>query len=43
MKYLANDFEFDPAEGKIFVPEEIQESISNLIRWAGDDPGPGKA
>ena len=38
MNYLANNFEFDPAEGKIFVPEEIQESIRNLIRWAGDDP-----
>jgi GTP cyclohydrolase I len=38
MNYLANNFEFDPAEGKLFVPEEIQESIRNLIRWAGDDP-----
>jgi GTP cyclohydrolase I len=38
MNYLANDFEFDPAEGKVLVPEEIQESIRNLIRWAGDDP-----
>jgi GTP cyclohydrolase I len=38
MNYLANNFEFDPAEGKIFVPQEIQESIRNLIRWAGDDP-----
>jgi len=38
MNYLANNFEFDPLEGKIFVPEEVQESIRNLIRWAGDDP-----
>ena len=38
MNYLANNFEFDPAEGKLFVPEEIQESIRKLIRWAGDDP-----
>jgi len=38
MNYLANNFEFDPAEGKIFVPDDIQESIRNLIRWAGDDP-----
>ncbi|MEJ6011586.1 GTP cyclohydrolase I FolE [Novosphingobium aquae] len=29
---------FDPDERKIFVPEEIQESIRTLIRWAGDDP-----
>jgi GTP cyclohydrolase I len=38
MNYLANNFEFDPAEGKLFVPEDVQESIRNLIRWAGDDP-----
>ena len=38
MNYLANNFEFDPAEGKIFVPDDIQDSIRNLIRWAGDDP-----
>ena len=38
MNYLANNFEFDPAEAKLFVPEEIQESIRKLIRWAGDDP-----
>ena len=38
MNYLANNFEFDPAEDKLFVPEDVQESIRNLIRWAGDDP-----
>jgi GTP cyclohydrolase IA len=38
MNYLAGNFDFDPEEGKVFVPEEIQESIRNLIRWAGDDP-----
>jgi GTP cyclohydrolase IA len=38
MNYLAGNFDFDPVEGKVFVPEEIQESIRNLIRWAGDDP-----
>ena len=38
MNYLAYDHEFDPIERKIFVPEDVQESIRNLIRWAGDDP-----
>jgi GTP cyclohydrolase I len=38
MNYFANNFEFDADEGKVFVPEGIQESIRNLIRWAGDDP-----
>ncbi len=38
MNYLAEKFDFDPVEGKIFVPEDIQQAIRNLIRWAGDDP-----
>ena len=38
MNDLTNNREFDLVEGKVFVPDEIQESIRNLIRWAGDDP-----
>ena len=38
MNYAARKCDFDPVEEKIFVPEFIQESIRNLIRWAGDDP-----
>ena len=38
MNYLTGNADFDPIEGKIFVPEDVQESIRNLIRWAGDDP-----
>jgi GTP cyclohydrolase I len=38
MNYAANMCDFDPVEGKIHVPDYIQESIRNLIRWAGDDP-----
>ena len=38
MNFLAGNFPLDPDEGKAFVPEDIQESIRNLIRWAGDDP-----
>ena len=38
MNFMANNFEMDADEGKVFVPEDIQDSIRNLIRWAGDDP-----
>ena len=38
MNYLAGNFEFEPVEDKIFVPEDIMESVRNLIRWAGEDP-----
>ena len=38
MNNLTSNCEFDLVEGKVFVPDEIKESIRNLIRWAGDDP-----
>jgi GTP cyclohydrolase I len=38
MNLALHDCQFDTIEGKIHVPEEIEESIRNLIRWAGDDP-----
>ena len=38
MNNLTSNCEFDLGEGKVFVPDEIKESIRNLIRWAGDDP-----
>lgn len=38
MNYLAANSDFEPDDGKLPVPEEIRESIRNLIRWAGDDP-----
>jgi GTP cyclohydrolase IA len=38
VNYVTKMDAFDPDERKIFVPEEIQESIRTLIRWAGDDP-----
>ena len=38
MNFLVSDCGIDLVEGEIPVPEEIQESIRNLIRWAGDDP-----
>jgi GTP cyclohydrolase IA len=30
--------QIQPQDTKIAVPEHIEESIRNLIRWAGDDP-----
>lgn len=38
MNYLARSSQFDDVEKKIQVPDEIRQSIRNLIRWAGDDP-----
>jgi len=38
MNYQSSSCDFDPIESKVFVPDDIQESIRNLIRWAGDDP-----
>jgi len=31
---------FDPVgpDGKVIVPDEVQEAIRTLIRWSGDDP-----
>ena len=38
MNYWSRNFDSDPVEGEMFVPEDVQKSIRNLIRWAGDDP-----
>ena len=38
MNYLTGNFDFDREPKKLVVPLHIQESIRNLIRWAGDDP-----
>lgn len=38
MNYVSAGFDFRQDDEKIFVPEVIQDSIRNLIRWAGDDP-----
>jgi len=32
------DNDVDEQDGKLPVPEEVQEAIRTLIRWAGDDP-----
>ena len=38
MNYAAFNCEMDASEGKLHVPEEIEDSVRNIIRWAGDDP-----
>ena len=38
MNYIKHDMQIDHAEGKPIVPEEVQDAIRTLIRWAGDDP-----
>ncbi len=38
MNYIKHDMQIDRAEGKAIVPDEVQEAIRTLIRWAGDDP-----
>ncbi len=38
MNYMDGSFDFDPTEGKVFVPEAVQDAIRTLIRWSGDDP-----
>ncbi len=38
MSSLVGPDEDDP-RGKPSVPEEVQEAVRTLIRWAGDDPG----
>ena len=40
MNYLHDHDEFDPDNplGKPDVPEDVQEAIRTLLRWAGDDP-----
>lgn len=37
MNVMSGHLHFDDG-GKIIVPDDVQESIRNLIRWAGDDP-----
>ena len=38
MNYVSSDMEIDLAEGKLAVPEDVQEAIRTLIRWSGEDP-----
>jgi len=35
---LSHDFGSQGEDGKLAVPEAVQEAIRTLLRWAGDDP-----
>jgi GTP cyclohydrolase IA len=35
---LSHDFEPFDGEGKLIVPDEVQDAIRTLIRWSGDNP-----
>lgn len=38
MNTMAHDFDPRNADGKIVVPDEVQQAVRTLLRWAGDDP-----
>lgn len=38
MNYISPDMRFDLEEGKLAVPDHVQEAIRTLLRWSGDDP-----
>ena len=38
MNDMAQNFHAAPDDGKLFVPDEVQEAIRTLLRWSGDDP-----
>ena len=38
MNYMAEISDFEDAPDRPIVPEHVEESIRNLIRWAGEDP-----
>ena len=38
MNYMAPDARLFDVDGKLVVPEDVQEAVRKLLRWAGDDP-----
>lgn len=38
MNDMAQNFHAQPDDGKLIVPNEVQEAIRTLLRWSGDDP-----
>ena len=38
LNYVSHDFASLDEDGKLVVPEPVQEAIRTLLRWAGDDP-----
>ncbi len=38
MNHIMHDMQFQTADGKLYVPEEVQEAVRTLLRWSGEDP-----
>jgi GTP cyclohydrolase IA len=38
MNYMSKDFSAIDANGKLIVPQDVQEAVRTLLRWSGDDP-----
>ncbi|MCZ8172829.1 MAG: GTP cyclohydrolase I FolE [Brevundimonas sp.] len=38
MNYLTTHLEHDESETKLYVPDEVQDALRTLLRWAGEDP-----
>lgn len=38
MNYMSPDARLFDMDGKLIVPEDVQEAVRKLLRWAGDDP-----
>ena len=38
MNYMTGHVDHDEGETKLFVPDEVQEALRTLLRWAGEDP-----
>lgn len=38
MNYLANDHFHVDDDGRPYVPEDVQDAVRTLVRWAGDNP-----
>ena len=39
MNYISTNARLFDEAGKVFVPEDVQDAVRRIIRWAGDDPG----
>ncbi|MEY4237721.1 MAG: cyclohydrolase FolE [Pseudomonadota bacterium] len=38
MNYITTHLDHDETEAKLFVPDEVQDALRTLLRWAGEDP-----
>jgi GTP cyclohydrolase I len=38
MNYIAADTRMFDDDGRLFVPEDVQDAVRKIISWAGDDP-----